>query len=311
MTFKKHIQSIFVAFIIIFNGCAEGEWELFEVDYEPVLNVFGLISLDPEVESFVRVYRTTNLSEESEIFVGIDTIRFSDPKNNNEDTWWIDSLFEPAAIIKDAQVSIKANGTSIPFNFVPKQYSWEYEKNVYLDTLGTFTPQPGTTYLLDVTVPGYDSVKGQLLTPGIPVLIDSLIQDTVSTKRTYKIVWQQLNGGKGYLSGRLEGWSIAFEFECNPDFDRVVDLQEGTYTVPVRICEQRQTEPGEPEPFIIRLMTMDENYYEYFIRGEEGGYNNFLLNSGTTAGRSVGIEGGLGVFGSVASVKVQRVIIQY
>ena len=308
MTFKKHIQSIFVAFIIIFNGCAEGEWELLEVAYEPVLNVFGLISLDPEVESFVRVYRTTNLAEESEIFIGIDTIRFSDPKNNNEDTWWIDSLFEPAAIIKDAQVSIKANGTSIPFNFVPKQYSWEYEKNVYLDTLGTFTPQPGTTYLLDVTVPGYDSVKGELLTPEIPVLIDSLIQDTISIKRSYNIVWQQLNGGKGYLSGRSREWKGAFE--CDPDFDRVVDLQKGTYTVPVRICEQRQGEPAEPELFTIRLMTMDENYYEYFIKGEEDKYSNFLLGSGTTAGQSVGIEGALGVFGAVASSKVQRVIIR-
>jgi|TARA_Y100000310_G_scaffold284851_1_gene307883 hypothetical protein len=310
LNFKKHLQSIFVVFIIIINGCAEGEWELIEVDYEPVLNVFGLISLDPEVDSFVRVYRTTNLSEESEIFVGVDTIRFSDDKNNNESTWWIDSLFEPAAIIKDAQVTIKANGTSIPFNFVPKQYSWEYEKNVYLDTLGSFTPQPGTTYLLEVIVPGYDSVKGQLLTPEIPVLIDSLIQDTVSTKRTYKIVWQQLNGGKGYLTGRLEGgWSIAFK--CDLDFDRVVDLQDGTYTVPVRICEEQNTEPGEPEPFIIRLMTMDENYYEYFIRGEEGGYSNFLLGSETTAGRSVGIEGGLGVFGSIASSKIQRLVINH
>ncbi|HIB26304.1 MAG TPA: DUF4249 family protein [Candidatus Marinimicrobia bacterium] len=301
MTFKKHIQSIFVAFIIIFNGCAEGEWELLEVDYEPVLNVFGLISLDPEVDSFVRVYRTTTLSEESEIFVGVDTLVFGEEV-------YLDSIYEPAGLIKNAQVSIKANGTSIPFNFVPKQYSWEYEKNVYLDTLGTFTPQPGTTYLLDVTVPGYDSVKGELLTPEIPVLIDSLIQDTISIKRSYNIVWQQLNGGKGYLSGRLRGWKRAFE--CDPDFDRVVDLQKGTYTVPVRICGERYGEPAEPELFTIRLMTMDENYYEYFIKGEEGGYNNFLLGSGTTVGQSVGIEGALGVFGAVASSKVQRVIIQ-
>ena len=181
-------------------------------------------------------------------------------------------------------------------------------KNIYLDTLGTFTPKPGTTYLLDVTVPGYDSVKGELLTPEIPVLIDSLIQDTISIKRSYNIVWQQLNGGKGYLSGRSRSWKGAFE--CDPDFDRVVDLQKGTYTVPVRICEQRQGEPAEPKLFNIRLMTMDENYYEYFIKGEEDKYSNFLLGSGTTAGQSVGIEGALGVFGAVASSKVQRVIIR-
>ena len=66
--------------ILFSNACEEGTWELLEVDYEPVLNVFGIISLDPEVDSFVRVYRTTNLSEESEIYVGIDTISF-----DNED----------------------------------------------------------------------------------------------------------------------------------------------------------------------------------------------------------------------------------
>jgi len=55
---------------------------------------------------------------------------------------------------------------------------------------------------------------------------------------------------------------------------------------------------------------MDENYYEYFIKGEEDKYSNFLLGSGTTAGQSVGIEGALGVFGAVASSKVQRVIIR-
>ena len=78
--------------ILFSNACEEGTWELLEVDYEPVLNVFGIISLDPEVDSFVRVYRTTNLSEESEIYVGIDTISF-----DNED-YFID-IYEPAAII--------------------------------------------------------------------------------------------------------------------------------------------------------------------------------------------------------------------
>ena len=64
--------------ILFSNACEEGTWELLEVDYEPVLNVFGIISLDPEVDSFVRVYRTTNLSEESEINVGIETIPWDD-----------------------------------------------------------------------------------------------------------------------------------------------------------------------------------------------------------------------------------------
>ena len=46
---------------------------------------------------------------------------------------------------------------------------------------------------------------------------------------------------------------------------------------------------------------MDDNYYEYFITGEAGEYSNMLLNYPTTKGRSVGIEGGFGFFGSIAS----------
>tara|TARA_B000000441_G_C21517975_1_gene218785 strand:+ start:225 stop:392 length:168 start_codon:yes stop_codon:yes gene_type:complete len=46
---------------------------------------------------------------------------------------------------------------------------------------------------------------------------------------------------------------------------------------------------------------MDENYYEYFIVGESGEYSNALLNYPTTKGRSIGIEGGFGFFGSIAS----------
>ena len=46
---------------------------------------------------------------------------------------------------------------------------------------------------------------------------------------------------------------------------------------------------------------MDDNYYEYFITGEAGEYSNALLNYPTTKGRSIGVEGGFGIFGSIAS----------
>ena len=35
--------------------------------------------------------------------------------------------------------------------------------------------------------------------------------------------------------------------------------------------------------------------------GEPGEYSNALLNSATTKGRSIGIDGGFGVFGAIAS----------
>lgn len=296
MNFSKYIQLYFFIFAIFFTACeVDNNWEKIEADYDPELIVFGLISLDPEIDSFVKVYRTLELSEESEIIASTDTFK-------TDDSTYIFSNYEPAGLIKNAEVSITSNGISIPFNFVSRQL-FEREKNHYLDTLGIFIPQPGTIYTLNISVPGYPLVKGELLTPLIPVLIDSLIQDTISIKRDYDIVWEKLNSGKGILTGRLGGvkdGEVSDSFiDCNPNLDRVVDIQEGSYKVLAKICDDPPLDIMLP--YKIGLMTMDDNYYQYFIKGEGSKYNNFLLGSETTAGYSVGIQGALGVFGSIAS----------
>ena len=296
MSFNKYILLFIFIFIIFLTACeVDNNWEKIEADYDPELIVFGLISLDPEVDSFVKVYRTLELSEESEIVVNNDTIE----SNGNI---YIYSNYEPAGLIKNAEVSITSNGNTTPFNFVSSQ-PYEREKNYYIDTLGIFIPQPGTIYTLNISVPGYPLVKGELMTPIIPVLIDSLIQDTISIKRDYDIVWEKLNSGKGILTGRLGGvkdGEVSDSFiDCNPNLDRVVDIQEGSYKVLAKICDDPPLDIMLP--FKIGLMTMDDNYYQYFIKGEGSKYNNFLLGSETTAGYSVGIQGALGVFGSIAS----------
>ena len=304
MNFRNYIQLYFFVFIIFFTACeVDSSWEKIEADYDPELIVFGLISLDPQIESFVKVYRTLELSEESEIIVESDTFQ-------TDGNTYIFSNYEPSGLIKNAEVSISSNGNSIPFTFVSSQ-SFEREKNYYLDTLGIFIPQPGTIYTLNISVPGYPLVKGELLTPIIPVLIDSLIQDTISIKRDYNIVWEKLNNGKGILTGRLGGvkdGEVSDSFiDCDLNLDRVVDIQDGTYTVVAKICDYAPLEAMLP--YKIGLMTMDDNYYEYFIKGEGSKYNNFLLGSETTAGYSVGIQGALGVFGSIAST-MTRVLIK-
>ena len=54
---------------------------------------------------------------------------------------------------------------------------------------------------------------------------------------------------------------------------------------------------------------MDDNYYNYFIEGELEEYSNMLLDNSSTKGRSDGIKGGFGFFGSIASDYKIRVII--
>ena len=75
MSFSKYIKLFISVFIIFLTACeVDNNWEKIEADYNPELIVFGLISLDPEIDSFVKVYRTLELSEESEIVINNDTI---------------------------------------------------------------------------------------------------------------------------------------------------------------------------------------------------------------------------------------------
>ena len=76
------------------------------------------------------------------------------------------------------------------------------------------------------------------------------------------------------------------------------------------VNSEQAFEEVETKDYFIRLTAMDDNYYEYFVTGEMGEYSNALLNYPTTKGRSIGIEGGFGFFGSIASdnlrLKIRR-----
>ncbi len=170
-----------------------------------------------------------------------------------------------------------------------------------------------TTYNLNINAPGYDPVTGSLTTPNYPTL-DSLTQlgnnaDTVIINEPFNIYWDLLQDGKAMVTGEviLGNWwddSLANDW-CGGYFDPfIIDLGDNgsnPYTVYPWICSENLNQGTETRDYLIRLTVMDENYYEYFIVGEAGEYSNALLNYPTTKGRSVGIQGGFGFFGSIAS----------
>lgn len=310
------------------------QWEDIESDYDHVLNVLGIISLDEEVSSFVGIYRTTDLGEMSQVFAGVDTVWW------DEQNYYLDSLYEPAALIKDAIVQISDGTKNYEFNFVEKitfidtiyfdttftfyGYSFDWDTtiydtnniriNFYVDTTGTFIPQSETNYELSITAPGFDPVYGSLTTPNFPELRDTLIADTIVSRSTFEIHWSPAEDTtKGFLSGTvLNEWSDYWDESknwCRPYFERIVNLSDSLYTVPTEFCEESQDDELISEEYFIRLTSMDDNYFKYFIRDEVEDYSNFLIDSPTTKGRSVGIEGGFGVFGSIATDEVYRIVV--
>jgi hypothetical protein len=240
----------------------------------------------------------------------------------------VDSIYEPAALIKDATVQISDGTNTFNFTFVESEVfydtivvpilGWEFvdttevRMNYYKDTTDSFTAQPGVTYQLTINSPNYDPVVGELTTPNYPTLIDSLISDTISSRDTYKIFWDKWDDStRGYLSGSIiqnnDYWEDGTDW-CRPYFERVVNLSDSIYTVPTEFCDL-SSDSSQTADYFIRLTAMDDNYFTYFVKGEIDDYSNFLLNSPTTKGRSIGIEGGFGVFGSIASDNIFRTIV--
>ena len=351
MNFKQLYQALSIILALNVLGCitTETEWEDLASDYDHVLNVFGLINLDSNQTSFIGLYRTTDLDELSQILVDVDTVGYYEYEGEDEDKdgedgyWVIDSIYEPAAMIKDASIFVTDDqGGSYEFSFVENitfidtiyfdttftfygyTFDWDttiydtndFRINFYIDTTGGFNPQPETTYQLNITAPGFDPVSGVLTTPMIPT-IDSLIQrgqlaDTINATEPFDIFWGSQGNGKGMITGEVlfnnqETDSTRKEW-CGGFFEQAVDFSDSSAFIPGSFCEET-IDSHQAEDYFVRLTAMDDNYYEYFITGEIGEYANLLLNYPTTKGRSVGIEGGFGVFGSIASDGIIRVIV--
>ncbi len=354
MSFNNLYKAICLIIVVNICGCLYPgiEWEDLESDYDHVLNIFGLINLDSGHTSYIGLYRTTDLDEISQIFVGVDSFYCHcdnddcwDCEGEDEGYWIYDSIYEPAALIKDASVKINDDlGNVFDFSFVEYDYfhfdtvlydtidtiivdflgnlihydtvltinidtTFQYRINYYKDTTGTFDPQPATNYYLNIITEGFDTISGFLTTPQLPSL-DSIFQqgrlvDTISVYKPFDLFWRLHPNGMGMVTGEVL-WSndTLMGDWCGGDFQPfMIDLSDQSsrpYRVLTDFCQE--TFNGTiTRDYYLRLTAMDDNYHEYFIIGESGEYSNALLNYPTTKGRSVGIEGGFGFFGSIAS----------
>ena len=72
----------------------ETSWEDLESNYDHVLNVFGLMNLDSGHTSFIGLYRTTDLDELSQNFVGVDTVGYYEyDDDDDEKITFIDTIY--------------------------------------------------------------------------------------------------------------------------------------------------------------------------------------------------------------------------
>ena len=272
----------------------ELEWEDVKSDHDPVLNVFGLLSADSILTSFVRVHRTLDMEEAADSLIR-DTIG---------GTVFID--YTSRFIIRDAEV-IVSNGEN-EFLFEYTDYSFDLNgslSEVYQYQGDDLYPQPGETWTLNITTPGGLSVTGETIIPPLPQISSEELPDSFQLDQTMEITWQPMADNYQIMNiGNYLGY-FGYDdyygggFSCGLWQENIIKPEEESWTYRRDICDESYDQEWDEDLLLLNLMSMDNNYFDYFIKFGEVEFSSSTIGEGGF-GRSFGIDGGIGVFGSVA-----------
>ena len=270
------------------------EWEDVASDHDPVLNVFGLLSADSILTSFVRVHRTLDMEEAADSLTR-DTIGGN-----------IFISYTSRFIIRDAEV-IVSNGEN-EFLFEYTDYSFDLNgslSEVYQYQGDDLYPQPGETWTLNVTTPGGLSVTGETIIPPLPQISSEELPDSFQLDQTMEITWQPMADNYQIMNiGNYLGY-FGYDdyygggFSCGLWQENIIKPEEESWTYRRDICDVSYYQEWDEDLLLLNLMSMDNNYFDYFIRYGEVEFSSSTIGEGGS-GRSFGIDGGIGVFGSVA-----------
>ena len=272
----------------------ELEWEDVKSDHDPVLNVFGLLSADSILTSFVRVHRTLDMEETADSLTR-DTIGGN-----------IFISYTSRFIIRDAEV-IVSNGEN-EFLFEYTDYSFDLNgslSEVYQYQGDDLYPQPGETWTLNITTPGGLSVTGETIIPPLPQISSEELPDSFQLDQTMDITWQPMADNYQIMNiGNYLGY-FGYDdyygggFSCGLWQENIIKPEEESWTYRRDICDESYDQEWDEDLLLLNLMSMDNNYFDYFIRFGEVEFSSSTIGEGGS-GRSFGIDGGIGVFGSVA-----------
>ena len=330
---SKHDNSnpyrFFLAILVfmIMTSCGNWGWESIDTDNEEKLNIFGLISLDDSLESFVIVHKTLETSGPDERIIGMDTIYFSVYERYNEDTemfesdtnWyeepWIRTITEPRYIVKDASVIISDGIQNFEFIRQPptldNEYwrgDYQYDLARYVDTSGQFLPQANTMFTLTITTPDGLTATGSLTTPPRPVIYESTTIDTVSMRQPYQVSWIYAGEYTTLVATGYPQNNYGEVYLCGMEQLSTVEPGDTTWTSATDpYCFDEYGNSDQITEMDIRVRFVDNNYAEYFVHGggDSEDISNILIGEGGI-GEGFGIEGGFGVFGAISSSRIKR-----
>ena len=323
--------SLFVALFTLMVGCGNWGWEAIDTDNEEKLNIFGLISLDDSLSSFVIVHKTLDTAGPDREIVGYDTVYYESQEWYNEgtglferDTFWYDppyirTIRESLYVVKDATVTISDGAQNYSFVRSPnfgtegegREDDWYddifSDPGIYINTDSSFSPTPNTEYTLTITTPSGHNVTGSLTTPALPRIKQDELADTLFINSLFDVGWHYNGDFNTTITTGFPSQSWEY-YVCGIQQFGVIEPGDTTWTSSVDSwCLESTGENEDVSPIGVRLRYLDENYYRYFLATDEGveDISNFLIGEGGI-GTAFGIEGGFGVFGAMSADWVSR-----
>ena len=289
----------------MFGSCItldqELEWEDVKSDHDPVLNIMGIISSDTLVESFVRVHRSLTMDEARDSLVRdtIDGVQYL--------------YYMPRFVIRNANVAVsnQANSYTLEYqSFDPEDFDFEkpeLQVGSYIYRGDDMNPQPGEIWTLSITTPDGKSVTGETTLPPKPEIADGALPDTFNVNSVITMKFTPLDDNVQIINiGNLLSYFSPYYYDkdygagysCGLTQEHTIWQGVDSLVYQREICNNSDADWDE-DALIIHMLSMDQNYYEYFIKyGEDPEYSSLLIGSGGSGG-GFGLDGGIGFFGSI------------
>ena len=293
----RHIYIISIFFFSCAIEPPDLEWEDVTSDHESTLNIIGLLSTDSLRTSFVKVQRTLDMEEASDSLIR-DTIGSS-----------IYIYYASRFIVRNAEVVVSNGVKDYIFDYTDFIYDVDMDKalqEVYIYNGNDLNPQPGETWTLHVSAPGGFEATGQTIIPPTPKLFTENLPDTFQVFREMEMSWLTMNDNYQLInSAHLGSWD---SYLCGINQEHIISPEESSATFRREWCDSEFDDPSWDNYLLFfSLMSMDENYFNYFIKYSDSEFTSSFGSGGS--GRSFGVNGGIGVFGSVATDRHSMIMI--
>ena len=294
----KLINTIVLCFL--FGSCItleqELEWEDVKSDHDPVLNIMGIISSDTLVDSFVRVHRSLTMDEARDSLVRdtIDGVQYL--------------YYTPRFVIRNANVVVsnQVNSYTLEYqSFDLEDFDFEepeLQVGAYIYKGDDMNPHPGEIWTLSITTPDGKSVTGETVLPPKPQINDGALPDTFNINSVITMKFSSLEDNVQIINiGNLfDPYYSEYDSKVNCGLTQEHIIWQGVDSLVYQkeFCGDEDSDWAE-DLLIIHMLSMDQNYYEYFIKyGEDPEFSNLLIGSGGSGG-GFGLDGGIGFFGSI------------